>query len=72
MSLYMDRIDVVNTSMSCMWKELWSGAPTATSRKHPQRGKADEFQGVIDCHEKLARSLSSVLAFKRLGHMCLA
>jgi len=43
--------------------------------QHPQRGSSFEFQGVIDCHENLPRSLSSVLACTRplgRGHMCLA
>jgi hypothetical protein len=38
----------------------------------PTAGQSMEFQGVIDCHENLPRSLSSVLACTRRGHMCLA
>jgi hypothetical protein len=38
----------------------------------PTAGQSMEFLGVIDCHENLPRSLSSVLACSRRGHMCLA
>jgi hypothetical protein len=71
MSLYMYRFDVVNTNMSCMSRAGHEGYVT----QHPQRGSSFEFQGVIDCHENLPRSLSSVLACTRplgRGHMCLA
>lgn len=58
------------------WSSLQSGAQVRMNDGYvtstPTAGQSIEFQGVIDCHENLPRSLSSVLACTRRGHMCLA
>jgi hypothetical protein len=76
MSLYMYRFDVVNTNMVPHGAHSRAGHRSADNDGYvtstPTAGQSIEFQGVIDCHENLPRSLSSVLACTRRGHMCLA